>query len=339
MSKKRTAVEGRIHFAKDIPDKQAQAMIQDLNLLRSMDIQSSDPEFVKKLKLDHVDARSMEDWLAERVQYIVGENFNIQQAAYVDRPYFSFENENQSPVLEYPTATPHSTPGSRVVTVMSNIGGAVYFAGKKAGTLYGVKIPGIGKIPLSSPRVGLLEVGEGMFITTKTLKKVGTESKAGQLIRLATLFHEARHSDGHGTSLGFFHAVCPKGHDYEGYSACDRNLNGAYTIGAQVTKALLESCSTCSEAEREALKMEYLDSASRVIQETPMSQGELDAEIQRLTDSQSVCPIYQQFPDMKDVPEVCKNPDAVTKQIEELRAHPPGTPSVDWDDAPEGRRS
>ena len=63
------------------------------------------------------------------------------------------------------------------------------------------------------------------------------------LFRLATLFHEAAHSRGHGAHAGFPHEVCPDGMgDHSGQLHCDPSVNGGNGIKAAFLAAALDSC-------------------------------------------------------------------------------------------------
>lgn len=114
------------------------------------------------------------------------------------------------------------------------------------------------------------------------MNKIDESAMANSLGRMAVFFHEARHSDGNGKSLGFFHAVCPSGHDFQGSYACDRNLNGPYSIGAQMMKEFIKNCDECSVSEKEQMRLRYLDSMNRVLDNTPKIKENVDAEITSL---------------------------------------------------------
>ena len=87
------------------------------------------------------------------------------------------------------------------------------------------------------------------------------------IFRAGVLFHEARHSDGHGKTLGFMHAKCPATHDLAGLNACDAATNGPYTIGSEMHKYLMYACgSSCSELTMKALQVLYADQSSRTLE-------------------------------------------------------------------------
>jgi hypothetical protein len=139
----------------------------------------------------------------------------------------------------------------------------VYYAAKQAKQLFSLELGGIGTVPFKSPRAGLLEIGPGLFPDLQGHK---VQNILLDVYRASTLFHEARHSDGHGKTLGFFHATCPSWHDYAGKPACDASTNGPYTIGAMVMKNLAAQCtSQCTELTKRALQSLYLDVAGRAL--------------------------------------------------------------------------
>ena len=256
-----------IRITSNVPRNQKLLLSRDLQLLKTLSVENPDSKLLEIMHTDAVDSGKLEGWLEDRVQYVVGESFKFNEALFIAEPSYSYENLNDVPVFE--KATKHTGGNSSAKVIMSNIGVSAYFKGKEQHTLSGLKIPGVDDVRMTSPRVGVVQIGEGLFyLFEKRLPKSPQDSMAKSLARLSTLFHEARHSDGHGKSLGFFHAVCPEGHHLAGYSACDRNLNGPYTVGALVQQLMTESCDTCSVEEKEVLRLNYLDSFGRVIQET-----------------------------------------------------------------------
>ncbi len=340
-SKKRTIDGGKLTVAKDVPEKQYKILEADIFYLKSTPITQGDFQLQELLKLNTLSGSTLENWMTERVQYIVSQSFDIQSSLYAKKVGYSFEHAGDDPVVNVPTKNPGqgtNQSGNVVKTIMTNLGGAVYFAGKKLNTLLGVKIPGVGKVILTSPRVGLLQVGEGLFGMPRNMAGTRIDSPAATIFRLGILFHEARHSDGNGKTLGFFHAICPVGHEYEGYGACDRSLNGPYTVGALTTQALAQSCKTCSVAEREALKLVYLDYFNRVILEEKPTAEQVEQKAAPLKAQLEVCKMFASSPGM--VFEMCKDVPALQKQLDDIIAGVGmnGSKAVNWDDAPEGHR-
>jgi hypothetical protein len=274
-----TIDHGLYFVASDVPAKQSQTLQEDLAYLRSL----KTPEDSALRSLMEIpgalNGTAMDQWLAERVQYIVSEDLDFNRAITTVLMSFPYPNPRALPLtnsLDNPpdinldeTSNPINGTGKPVV-VMMNLGAAFYHHGKRTRSLLGVNVPGMGTVPLSSPRSGIIQIGRGMFMPLfKSLGHGDTSKKLYSVFRLGTLFHEARHSDGNGESLGFLHTYCPIGHDYEGAAACDLSLNGAYVLGAVFQRNITSACAECSTAEKEALKLDVLDSFNRVVKEAP----------------------------------------------------------------------
>ena len=341
-----------IEFARGIPGSQTRVMERDLNALAAMTYPQAIREYLavparqsfqRVMGFDVNSAslltRNALSWLQQRVQYVVGESFDLEDNMYVASERHRFPNPTEKPTIETPTSQPRG--GGTAKTVMSNIGAALYYAGKDGGVLLGLKIPGEGRVRVSSPRTGIIKIGEGLFAQLKHYRDLSADSIALRISRLATFFHEGRHSDGNGKSLGFFHATCPAGHDYAGLPACDRNLNGPYTVGYLMLSLFRAQCAAnglCNTAELAALSAAAADSYGRVLRETRDEFAASNGRI--LADAlQSVYDLCRKFPDMQDSMEKCHNMAALKREIDRLRSGAGGTvASTDWDARPEGRR-
>lgn len=260
-----------IHFSEKIADDQYQDMLRDLELLNNFNFSTTADELtLKVMGLKDLNSDSAKKWLEDRV-YFVSEDLNnagLRQILFVLKEKFKFDHKNVKPEIE----KSNTKPSREAVTVMSNTGAALYLFAKELGSLIGVKVKtkeGEQKyLKLSSPRVGMITVGPGLFLEKFMYDKINKKAESNSLFRLATFFHEARHSDGNKKHIAFIHAICPDGHDFQGYNACDRNLNGPYTVGAQMTKEFLVNCETCTDQTKEKMKLRYLDSLERVIKVT-----------------------------------------------------------------------
>lgn len=295
-----------IVLSKGIKSKLRDNIERDLSALDNLKFKQANPESLKVMGLTSLSAQSASKWLEQRVNYVVDENaisvlkLLIKKVIFVEREGVTFPNAHVipyalDPVNKIPAQTAITdVPGlwpeiekDGVVTdkkdsddeekgfvVMSNIGAALYMGGKQQNQVYGMKISrGLFKSPLKalaeSPRVGIIQIGEGLFMKELTLNNQNPNSVANSINRLATFFHEARHSDGNGSSLGFAHSNCPTGHDYAGSAACDENLNGPYTVGATMALEMLKGCEdSCTEREKEMLKLVVLDSKNRIMTKT-----------------------------------------------------------------------
>lgn len=271
---------------------------RDLNLLDSFKFaKEADPATLKLMGLSSLNAATASDWLNQRVSYIIEENafsiFNllIKKSVYVERKNVQYPDADIIPysmsaeifqdidnyVIDHEATVTDADGGG--MTVMSNVGAALYLGGKQKEVQYGLKVsrgflrPST-KVDITSPRTGIIQIGEGLFAPGLTINKENPDALANSIFRLGTFFHEARHSDGHGKSLGFTHATCPKGHDYEGAPACDDNLNGPYTVGEHMMAEMSKACTdtNCSARDKELLKLMVIDSASRIL--TTTSKGE-----------------------------------------------------------------
>lgn len=264
----------RIFFAEGVPSAQAIQLQSDLILLEKMQLWETHSKLMRTMHLERVTGPELRSWLEERVQLVVAENLDVKEATFRSPRAYDYESPTLFPD---PDSVAGASEQRNVSVVMANVGTLVYWQGKRKGALLGMEIPAFGKVEIPSPRIGIIRIGKGLFfpLTHGSVFSFGKgfldpRTEANSLSRLSTLFHEARHSDGNGRSLGFFHTICPKGHSYAGYSACDRNLNGPYTVGAQILATFAKNCKTCSTEEREALRLSALDSFDRVIQIVPV---------------------------------------------------------------------
>jgi hypothetical protein len=267
---------GRYIVASDVPAEQSQILQKDLAFMYALNFRD-DAALSQMMELDgNLNAASLDSWLSDRVQYIISENTDLDSAVAPVTQGYAFENPGVLPPLESIEGAPDisvqnasNTPTAghgKAVMVMANVGAMIYGMGKEQNTLLGVNVPGAGTVLMSSPRTGVIQIGEGMFAPIFQRKGMSdTSTPLYSLSRLATLFHEARHSDGNGESTGFLHTICPLGHDYEGIAACDLSLNGAYTVGAMFERTITAACDKCSAAEKELAKLETLDSFNRVL--------------------------------------------------------------------------
>jgi hypothetical protein len=263
---------------------------RDMTVLDNLKLKDVTPRTLEVMGVSTLNASTASKWLNERVNYVIEEDalslvkLLFKKTIYVEQKNVSFPNGNVLPYSQDPKNQLLETPitselaeltnNENVLTVMSNMGAALYMGGKSSNTLYGMKVSrGLLKkqirVTVDSPRAGIIQVGEGLFHKQLTVNPENENALANSLNRLATFFHEARHSDGNGASLAYAHSKCPAGHELAGEYACDENLNGPYTVGALMTVEMIKSCDdNCSEREKEILKLIALDSAGRVMQTT-----------------------------------------------------------------------
>lgn len=269
-----------IILSEKIKPKFFKTLERDLDVLDGLKFKDADAETLKLMNLTNLNARTASDWLGARVNYVIEENalsvfkLLIKRVIFEERSNVTFPNSSVIPYSIDPANNKPAVDEEEGVTVMSNIGAALYYGGKTERKVYGMKISrGLLKksikVAVESPRAGIIQVGEGLFMDRLTVTPEKPNSVANSINRLATFFHEARHSDGNGSSVGFLHSPCPVGHDYAGVPACDENLNGPYTVGAVMMAEMLKACDdTCSIREKEILKLQILDSKNRIMQTT-----------------------------------------------------------------------
>jgi hypothetical protein len=271
-----TPAESReIQFSSSIPAHQVQLLQRDL----SHPIAFADEVTLRTL-LDTPDLGddSIKQWIKSRVGYIVGENEDIEQNVVpVSRNFHypnpgilpAFEKPVQAPVQPNPNQGPAVNNPHKAMIVMGNLGTGIYLDGKMSRQLWGYRFKTATNesiVSVTSPRVGLLQVGEGLFKTA--INPHNPNASSNSLLRLSVLIHEARHSDGRGTSTGFTHAICPRSHSYYNVAACDRNENGPYSIEAEFMKQTIVHClkdRLCTAGEAEVLSFMAVDNYSRII--------------------------------------------------------------------------
>jgi hypothetical protein len=259
-----------------VPAEQKKVMLEDYGYLDRLQILDEGNDLLTRelLETPRISASQLKSWLSSRMKAVISEKTEIEKSVRIVSRAAYYQNGGIMPDIDAPVPTPtpkpaptdgSNKPAFKPMVVMSNMGTAIYMHGKQNAKLLGLQ-GSDGKImAMRSPRDGLVQIGEGLFHERLRVNPERVDLPANRLARLSTYFHEARHSDGNGKSLGFAHAMCPVGHAYQGYYACEKNLNGPYTIGAMVLKKLTAACSDCSAKEKTTLQMIQADSLSRVL--------------------------------------------------------------------------
>lgn len=253
------------------------------------------PEALSVMGINELNANTANLWLNQRVNYVIEENalsvFKLlfKRVIFIEAEGVTFPNAGILPYSmgtnyverfdseQLPNengATDEGQEAKSGFTVMSNIGAALYLSGKQENQVYGLKVSRgflrpSKKVIVTSPRSGVIQIGEGLFAPELTINRENENALANTIFRMGTFFHEARHSDGNAESLGFTHATCPDDHDYAGAAACDENLNGPYTVGKVMLDEMTKACgNNCSEADKEILNLMIIDNASRILRTT-----------------------------------------------------------------------
>jgi len=294
-----------IYFDSSIPSFQIQILKDDLSYLYKSSIKDIDTELKPMMELSKVDGAHVFNWVFNRVKYIIGEDYRVSGRNLVTK------RGHQFPSTPLPPSILNRTNQYRATLIMSNTGAELYLRGKMNKVLRGIRLDRT-NVFAPSPRVGILQVGEGLFLERLLINK-NIESEANRIKRLGTLFHEARHSDGNSEHIGFIHSKCPEGHALSGLEACESYSNGAYSIEATATKTLLLNCRTCSNVDKTKLTAIIADSLNRV---TVRSHVKTEAQLlEEIATFQRVIDFYINL--------IATNPQAsepFKKELENLRA-------------------
>jgi len=328
-------------FEPGVPAAQQEAMERDLRVLVELDSGAAAPSageaaLAQLLDVETVSSRRLEQWLGARVKIITTDfdtRLETRQIAWPHAyPVSALPYVETWPEVEQVDDFCHAS-AAVAYKVMSNVGAAIYHRGKTEGSLLAANLPS-GPIIVHSPRVGIVDIGEGLFHYLKQANPEKPEAMANSLMRLATYFHEGRHSDGNGPSLGFLHALCPEGHTLQKKNACDRNLNGPYTVGARILQVLTKRCASCTIAEKETLRLAALDSLDRVLPEalnTPrltfldQEAAEVTRELLLASDGSQIVSLQARLQVIND--ERIRLYRYPTEPVTEWDAHPEGTAS------------
>lgn len=340
---------GGVTFHSSVEQKQIETLKSDLRYVYSNPVKIVDQDFLAVTKMQAVDGKNMHNWLLNRVRYIVGQKYELKEENIeisIRRALFFKFPETPLPdgLGSVSRLNEDGEDDGGVKTVMTNIGGALYLGGKQAKVPFGLKLDNE-TVFVTSARTGILQVGEGLFLKRFLINKENEKASSNAISRLGTLFHEARHSDGNGKSTGFLHKICPEGHPYAGYGACEIVGNGSYTVGALAERQLMQSCTDCSEAELTSLAVKVLDSFDRVIDlEAGTRRANLVAQVAQL---KSLIQTYESIlvilPEkreeyQKEIDSLKAQLAAMEKEIATLSYKPTKKPA-DYDATPEGKFS
>lgn len=249
---------------------------RDLDLLENFQFRDqADLKTLRVLGMSNLNAMTANEWLNDRVKYVVEEKISLKKLLYVELKNIDYPN-SESQLLPSAGAATSNQDISSFIT-MTNIGAEAYIQGKAGHKLYGMKISQARpkkaiRIRIDSPRAGVLQIGAGLFSPELSINRIDPNAISNSIFRLSFFFHEARHSDGKGASLGFTHSVCPSGHDYEDEMACDESLNGSYSVGAVMAREMMLACKdNCSERDKEMLKIFIIDNYNRIQTKTHLN--------------------------------------------------------------------
>jgi hypothetical protein len=288
-----------LHFSSHFGEQKKEVILNDLKFLsfERFDRSSVDTELKKVLHLPDTSSNSLLSWLSERLHVFVENSFNqnnhLSSATSVMLPFSNPTEFLAAPYFLFGASENEVNQDDDMQVVMSNLGTEIYVTYKNSKFLMKLTVPGVGKILVNTPRVGIIREGPGFF-KPQTFAGIGNTQEIHYIIfRLATLFHEAGHDDGHDNEkqsfLGRQHDNCPHGHPYYRANntsrACDLSINGSYMIGALITRAYMDSCENCSHGTLGALKLFLEDQLSRILINKPIESLKVEGHPQFLDDT------------------------------------------------------
>ncbi|MCC7443034.1 MAG: hypothetical protein IT285_15480 [Bdellovibrionales bacterium] len=143
-----------------------------------------------------------------------------------------------------------------------------------------------------------LDLGRGRVLAVRASRDgiiqlgAGYSDRMYRMDRMATLIHEARHSDCVGglsredlrrvkedqpprnEQCGNLHAPCPEGHAFAGMPACDAIPWGAYAVEGVYLNRVAKGCLNCKELDRQAALAGAADRFSRVFEASALLRGQ-----------------------------------------------------------------
>lgn len=291
------------------------------------------------LGIESHETQDIFNWLDRRVSFLIPEDLENRNQISFGRDTNLYPSFNVFPkdVNNLYLFTDNSSR-----TLMSNYGVSYYFLGKRISKEIKVDLSyhftGLPRpMRIFSPRVGIIAIHDDFFKSHLYISKLG-RSTADSILRLSYLFHEARHSDGNGESLGFYHMRCPPGTDYAGKPACDRASNGPYMIGAIFLKKSLEVCTDCTEEEKDSLRLHFFDSRGRIMNRKVLTPDEVERvnELENKLDETA----HQIFSTIGDNAEsrkaiLEKEIQRILLDIKTIKASDDAAQAIYWDSTPE----
>lgn len=276
-----------IKFQMSIDNDLEKLIRKDFNLLEKLEIsnlsrRSKEIFGIFNYLNDEKSKLEFKNWVFQRIHFFIKDTSSdrlINKIKIEDENVF-YPNNLDWPSLDYlaidfnfkgdsDLMNASSTYSDNEEKLMTNISAPIYYSGKIQKTLFKIKIRtgifSVNNVYINSPRTGIIQLGSALDENKYLIEPNRPDAEINSILRLSILFHEGRHSDGRGKTLGFLHVRCPEGHTYEGQFACDFNTNGPYTVGAETAKILLKSCKSCTVAQKEKMNFLILDSLNRQV--------------------------------------------------------------------------
>lgn len=259
-----TPVSSHFLYSQDFVINERQLIELDVQRLNESRLDVGDSFWRQELR-GLVTPPRLTQWLKNRIQYFISINHPISSAEmrFGSGRFTTSLLLGTESVLK-PAQQQNTTLSSNDWMLMRHLSGPIYLDSRRDGRLRQFHVLGQSWVNVTSPRVGIVQAGPAFFRKINTVSDTAT-SWVDTLYRLQTLFHEARHSDGHGAHAVFEHEFCPQGHSYEGRRACDSMSNGPYRVGAELMKLMQSDCVGCSIVDEQILELLRADSLDRVL--------------------------------------------------------------------------
>lgn len=241
-----------LNFDSTVPADQQSLIKQDLARLGTLSLEENKEDSCT-VGIATFSGTNLVQYLKTRVRYVVGESYDYKKPTVSSQP--------SGGTTVYAALGENTRAESNVVTVMTNIGAALYLAAKKESALATLTIASTA-VPIYSPRDGVIQIGAGMFVANN-VPSSAKDALVNSLLRLSVFLHEARHSDGHGDHTAFGHIKCTEG-TYAGEAACERFANGPYSVQGTMVAKLYDACTNCTMTERMGMMRLAADYFSRV---------------------------------------------------------------------------
>ena len=265
-----------MEFDRSISPEQRHIIERDLeNLCRlNYDLKNREMDAAKRVlqmvfEIEEVSCERLKNWLHKRVKWITG-NFDFGDRVIIQRQESSWWNSLDWSlfyfVQEWKTErnmNHHARAmnfGATLFGILKIYDREQWFSSYRFGEFetWFKFIRDDGReilLPITTPRVGIIRLAENFFLSQYHPNSSKVDSLGNSLFRMGLLFHEARHSDGHGEHTIFPHdAPCSQtAVAKESRSGCDSALNGAYGIEFTFLNYAIQACDRCSEKEKDIL--------------------------------------------------------------------------------------
>ena len=276
-----------IEFDRSVTLEQQRIVERDLeNLCRlNYDLQSKEAYAAKRIlqmvfEIEEVNCATLRDWLQERVKWITGD-FKFKERVFIQREeptlwdsvhwywfYIVQERTFERAMNGYAFAM---NLGGELIDLLQRVEKSEWISSYRFGEFktWFKFIRDDGRpvlLPIATPRVGIISLARDFFLHPSHPNPLQADSLSNSLYRMGLLFHEARHSDGHGEHLIFPHDAPCSQTDLmkESEMGCDSASNGAYGIEFAFLNYAIQTCERCNPEEKEILIQRAVVTSHRI---------------------------------------------------------------------------